>query len=328
MIENLPTADVISTAAEYLRNGELDIIVGTIAGYFGGQLVEHRALKSIERHQRRIIEETGATDVKPSVNKRSIRRILTPLALTGALVGYNLAEAAQHSTVQVSSEPVAGLVSDLTLGTGPIGDNSATRIKPITEGIAQSKHIKANILVPTDNGPQSVSLQQYEGLGSNGGNTLPSTINQAIESTSSSAAPTNPDQFGQLSKRDGAIIVVTDDDPVWSRNDTPSDVVAKDNQYGKMPIYTINLGNNSDSTAKGLAQISQETGGRYYFVKKGTSATSAVDSVRMNVLPQAQPFMEHNNVDEWLIDAAGAAFLGSVIFRRRKRQAREDYISH
>jgi hypothetical protein len=299
-------------------------IIGAGAGYIAGQVAEQAALWSQDHNQKALMYAHSGVAETVNSHPNLLRRAVATLAITGALVGFEVGEAITPANTHILERPTLTEAVDNTLGTGNSllgGDGNQSRISRIAFKVASNPGLKVQIELAHNSTVESVSpsalmSSSEKGYGSQD---MPDAFADALQTTEASGHVASSNALGQSNEVAGGVLVVTDSDSIGTSS---AATINEANKAGDQPVFIVNTGPAKNAEALELQAIANATNGKYYNVNKTGSVTELVSQLDRDMTPKPINEKQDPDLPAWMAAALATLAIGGKIFNNRKRQLR------
>lgn len=296
--------------------------VAGVVGYAAGQVLDNlaveraaRAHESVNQSWDLALANTNVVLPRASLAQRTGRRVVAPLAIVlGVGTGLSADAWMPNSAPTFSSVPHLELVVDHSGATGlPVNGSPVTgEINTVVNQFSATHKISTEALVATNGTVVPLRVDQVSANRAFGEAKLADATEQALDRT----AEVTPVLGDQGEKRDAAILVITNGNPIGQT----AQVVAATKQQHNTPIFVVNVeGAGAEAaTTQSLEAIAQQTGGQYWDAHQ--SNLSEVSKAVEKTVVATETDDNNGNSDKNVLKVLGALLLvgAEEIFRRRR----------
>lgn len=306
----------------------------TLVGAIGGYAVTSYALRRAAESEASVVENLGPISQQEDLSvERSKSKIVeefivqkvAPTAIAAASLGIFPMAWLSNEAPKGTLTPTLQEVIDYSGQTAY--DGGSNKEHEINKSLIGMNKMDVNVTLGVGGSFQeghisAKSIQNVNKYKPIGITSMPIAFNVALGNSVNSDVPVQSNVIGANKNKSGAILVVTDDDPIGS----VSNVVAMAKQ-DSAKVFIANVGDQTDSDAKDLQLIAKETGGKYWNANSNTS--NVANKIVSDITPAGEKIPNANNNDwkNWLkvLDVGSAlAFVGitlnsaKYVFKRNK----------
>jgi len=298
MLEQFNGVEAIGAAAGYLVGQGLDkLSTDKTKQVIGAISSSHEAAaKAIEQDQRLY-----------SVAIKIGRRLLTPLALSGALTGALFASAYGPEQAKATIPANIEIVVDHSGGT-PI-DGTINEINQITESFNGNKDFRSQAIVSGSGINIPMNTADVPSNNPFGIATLDQALSQAVGQI------TSIDSSKTSSSHEGAVLIISDNNSIGSLN---QDEALAGSSH--IPVFTVDVSSSHDQVSEDLGALSKDSKGKSWQNPDSKQQSEIPDQVyaSLNASSSHENIIVNSNRDSLrMLSFMALAATGVLAWKRR-----------
>ncbi len=294
-----------------------EIIAGaTFVGYAAGQLAEQHALSVIAKNRPPAIE--ASVGAQPDERGRLLSRLVTPLALVGAVACYSLA---------LGFEPNDGGNTETTALVATVVDHDSISG---TDGVANLENVIAtsfyngdnhvtNHFITAHNGTSDpVSISELAKDIADGPASVEPTVTSSLSVGFANAVSSQTNLLKDVKAKSGAEVVMIDQYDVLPDAAT---IQADAEKAGNLPVYILDISGSGKPPVNraNISQIATTTGGKYWTVSP-ENYKSVISAMESDIKPHNSIHQPGGDTLPYKIIGLALTGLGAYMYTRRKSE--------